>query len=122
MKPSKIRNRTVHHPSLSLRSSLVSSHLSKDLRETHHTRSIRVVSGDAVDIVRGEFRGASGKIDKVNPARGVTISGIKGEKTAGEKFDIYIHPSNLRVSSLNMDDKRRADRLNTLHSSGKELK
>ena len=30
---------------------------------------------------------------------------------AGEKFDVYIHPSNLLVTALNMDDKRRSKRI-----------
>lgn len=111
MKPSKIRNRTMHHPSLALRSKLMSSHLSKDLRKTHHTRSVRVVTGDSVTVLRGEYRSVSGKVDKVDPSRGVTIGGIKMEKVAGEKLDIYIRPSNLLVTALNLDDKRRASKM-----------
>ena len=111
MKPSKIRNRTIHHPSLSLRSKLMASHLSKDLRGTHHTRSVRVVTGDSVTVLRGEYRSVSGKVDKVDPFRGVTIGGIKMEKPAGEKLDIYIQPSNLLVTALNLDDKRRAAKM-----------
>lgn len=111
MKPSKIRNRTMHHPSLALRSKLMSSHLSKDLRKTHDTRSVRVVVGDSVSIVRGTYRNTSGKVDKVDPVRGVVVGGIKEEKRAGEKFDIYINPSNLVVTSLNLDDKWRAAKI-----------
>ena len=111
MKPSKIRNRTMHHPSLALRSKLASSHLSKDLRKTHMRRSIRVVPGDMVSIYRGVYRGITGKVEKVEPGRGIAISGIKREKTEGKKIDIYIHPSNLQVTSLNTDDKWRAKKL-----------
>ena len=111
MKPSKIRNRTIHHPSLALRSKLMASHLSGDLRKTHHTRSVRIVSGDSVTVLRGEYRSVNGRVDKVEPSRGVTIGGIKMEKPAGEKLDIYIHPSNLLVTALNLDDKRRAAKM-----------
>lgn len=111
MKPSKIRNRTVHHPSLALRSKLMASHLSKDLRKAHNTRSVRVVVGDSVTIIRGTYRNTSGKVDKVNPVRGVAVGGIKEEKRAGEKFDVYINPSNLVVTSLNLDDKWRAAKI-----------
>lgn len=111
MKPSKIRNRTMHHPSYSLRSKLMSSHLTADLRKNHHIRSIRVVPGDSVRISRGEYRDITGKVDKVDPSKGVVISGTKKEKMAGEKFDVYIHPSNLLVTALNMDDKRRSKRI-----------
>ena len=111
MKPSKIRNRTMHNPSLALRSKLMSSHLSKELREAHGRRSVRVVPGDSVIVMRGIYRDATGKIDKVDPARGVVIGGIKEEKRAGEKFDVYINPSNILVTSLNLDDKWRASKI-----------
>jgi len=42
---------------------------------------------------------------------GVSIEGIKKEKTKGEKFDIYIHTSNLIVTSLNTGDKWRMAKL-----------
>lgn len=111
MKPSKIRNRTMHNPSYSLRSKLMASHLTADLRKNNHIRSIRVVPGDSVKITRGEYRDVTGKVDKVDPSKGVVISGTKKEKMAGEKFDVYIHPSNLLVTALNMDDKRRSKRI-----------
>ena len=111
MKPSKIRNRTVHHPSLALRSKLMSSHLSKDLRKTYGTRSVRVVPGDSVTVMRGTYRNTSGKVDKVNPVRGVVVGGMKEEKPAGEKYDVYLTPSNLLVTSLNLDDKWRAAKI-----------
>lgn len=137
MKPSKIRNRTMHHPSLALRSKLMASHLSRDLRKTHHTRSVRVVAGDSVTVLRGEYRSVNGRVDKVDPSRGVTIGGIKMEKPAGEKLDIYIHPSNLLVTALNLDDKRRAakmkghkakskdaspERMGEIHPAGQSIK
>lgn len=111
MKPSKIRNRTIHHPSHVLRSKLMSSHLSADLRKNHHIRSIRVVPGDSVKITRGEYRDVTGKVDKVDPSKGVVISGTKKEKMAGQKFDVYIHPSNLLVTALNTDDKWRTKKI-----------
>ncbi len=111
MKPSKIRNRTIHHPSHTLRSKMMSSHLSADLRKNHHTRSIRVVPGDSVKIARGEYRDVTGKVDKVDPSKGVVISGTKKEKMAGQKFDVYIHPSNLLVTALNTDDKWRTKKI-----------
>jgi len=39
------------------------------------------------------------------------MDGIKKEKTKGDKFDIYIHTSNLVVTSLNTGDKWRIARL-----------
>ena len=41
----------------------------------------------------------------------ITIEGIKKEKTKGDKFDVFIHPSNVLVTGINSDDKWRIDRL-----------
>ena len=101
----------MHNPSYSLRSKLMASHLTADLRKNHHIRSIRVVPGDSVKITRGEYRDVTGKVDKVDPSKGVVISGTKKEKMAGEKFDVYVHPSNLLVTALNMDDKWRSKKI-----------
>ena len=67
---------------------------------------------DTLKIVRGEFKGVDGKIGKVSPQKNsVTIEGIKKEKTKGEKFDVYIHTSNLLVTSLNTENKWRMAKL-----------
>ena len=111
MKPSKIRNRTIHKPTVSMRSKLMVSHLNKDLRKTYGQRSIRVVPGDSVLIRRGIYQTITGKVEKVDPHRGVAISGIQKEKTEGKKIDIYIHPSNIEITALNTDDKWRTKKL-----------
>ena len=41
----------------------------------------------------------------------VAIEGVKKEKTKGDKFDVYIHTSNLVVTSLNTSDKWRMAKL-----------
>ena len=111
MKPSKVRNRTIHNAPLSLRSRSMSSHLSGQLRKTYGHRSIRVIPGDSVSINRGVYKNIDGKVEKVKPHLGVVISGVQKQKAEGKKIDVYIHPSNLLVTSLNLDDKWRAKKL-----------
>ena len=41
----------------------------------------------------------------------VKIDGVKKEKTKGDKFDVYIHTSNLVITSLNSSDKWRMAKL-----------
>jgi large subunit ribosomal protein L24 len=90
------------------RSKQLGSALSKDLHKKYGKRSIRVVEGDNVKIVRGEYKGVDGKISKISTQKStVAIEGIKKEKTKGDKFDVYIHTSNLLVTSLNSEDKWR---------------
>ncbi len=94
------------------RSKQLGSLLSKDLQKKYGKRSIRVNEGDSIKIVRGEFKGEDGKIAKVSPQKNsVTIEGIKKEKTKGDKFDVYIHTSNLLVTSLNSENRWRIAKL-----------
>jgi large subunit ribosomal protein L24 len=86
--------------------------LSKDLHKKYGKRSVRIVTGDNVTILRGEFKGVDGKITKISTQKlSVAIDGVKKEKTKGEKFDVYIHTSNLVVTSLNSSDKWRMAKL-----------
>ena len=53
-----------------------------------------------------------GKITKVSSADGgLTIEGVKKEKLKGEKYDVFIHTSNIIVTALNTDDKWRINKL-----------
>lgn len=95
-----------------LLSKQLGSHLAKDLKEKHNCSSMRVVEGDSVKVLRGEFKGIEGKVTKVSTEkRGIAIEGIKREKLKGGNVDIYIHPSNVVITSLNLEDKWRVNRL-----------
>ena len=73
---------------------------------------MRVIEGDSVKVLRGEFKGIEGKVTKVSTEkRGIAIEGIKREKLKGGNVDIYIHPSNVVITSLNLEDKWRVNRL-----------
>ena len=112
MKPSKMRNKMIYRATFQTRSKQLGSALSKELHKKYGKRSVRVNEGDSIKIVRGEFKGVDGKIAKVSPQKNsVTIEGVKKEKTKGEKFDVYIHTSNLLVTSLNTENKWRIAKL-----------
>ena len=112
MKPSKMRNKMIYQATFQTRSKQLGSALSKDLQKKYGKRSVRVNEGDSIKIVRGEFKGVDGKIAKVSPQKNsVTIEGIKKEKTKGDKFDVYIHTSNLLVTSLNSENRWRIAKL-----------
>ena len=97
---------------LQTRSKQMGSALSKDLQKKYGKKSARVVEGDSVTILRGEFKGVDGKISNISTQKSsVAIDGIKKEKTKGDKFDVYIHTSNLVITSLNSEDKWRMAKL-----------
>ncbi|NND85864.1 MAG: 50S ribosomal protein L24 [Nitrosopumilus sp.] len=112
MKPTKMRNNQIYQATFQTRSKQLGSALSKDLHKKYGKRSVRVIEGDSIKIVRGEFKGVEGKVAKVSTEKSsVAIEGVKKEKTKGEKFDVYIHTSNLVITSLNTDDKLRVSKL-----------
>ena len=102
----------IYRATYTTKSKQLGSALSKDLHKKYGKRSVRVIEGDSIRIVRGEYKGVDGKISTISTQKNsVSIEGIKKEKTKGDKFDVYIHTSNLVVTSLNTGDKWRMARL-----------
>ena len=112
VKPTKMRNRMIFQATMQTRSKQLGANLSKDLQKKYGKKSARVVEGDSVTILRGEFKGVDGKVSNISTQKSsVAIEGVKKEKTKGDKFDVYIHTSNLVITSLNTDDKWRMAKL-----------
>ena len=102
----------MYRATFNVKNKQLTSPLSEELKKKYSRKNVRVVEGDSVKIVRGEFKGVDGKISEVSTQKNsVAIEGIKKEKTKGEKFDVYIHTSNLLVTGLNTDDKWRIKKL-----------
>ena len=112
MKPTKVRNYQIYRATMATRSKQLGSPLSKELQEKYGKRSMRVVLGDTVKVMRGEYRGVDGKISKVSIAdNSVAIEGVKKEKSKGEKFDVLIRSTNVVITNLNLDDHWRKTKL-----------
>ncbi len=112
MKPTKMRNQMIYRASHVTRSKQVSSPLSKELKKKFSKKSVRVIEGDSIKIIRGEFKGVDVKISKISVQKSsLAIEGVKKEKTKGEKFDVFVHSSNVIVTGLNSDDKWRVSKL-----------
>ena len=112
MKPTKMRNKQMYYATMQTASSQLSGMLSKNLRKKYGKRSVRIVEGDSVKVVRGEFNGVDGKVTKVSSSNeGLTIEGVQKEKLKGEKYDVYVNTSNIEVTALNTDDKWRINKL-----------
>ncbi|MCH8833115.1 MAG: 50S ribosomal protein L24 [Thaumarchaeota archaeon] len=112
MKPTKVRNYQIYRATMAIRSKQLGSPLSKDLQKKYGKRSMRVILGDTVKVMRGEYRGVDGKISKVSIAdNSVAIEGVKKEKSKGEKFDVLIRSTNVVITNLNLDDHWRKTKL-----------
>lgn len=103
--------RLLHSP-IHLRDRMVSSTLSDNLREQYNARSCRVIKGDSVKVVRGEYSGIEGKVERVNTKKGsLSIEGIQREKVKGGNVKVQIHSSNVIIMSLNLEDKYRQKKI-----------
>jgi large subunit ribosomal protein L26e len=88
---------------------MMSSHLSKDLKDKYQVRSIPIRKGDQVKIVRGHFKSREGKVQTVyRRRRCIYIEKIVREKSNGQQSQIPIHPSNCIVTALKLDKDRKA--------------
>lgn len=98
--PRKQRKYLANAP-LHLRRKFVNINLSKDLRKKQKRRSIQVKKGDKVKIMRGKFRGETGKVLEVNLKKSmIIVEGIQAKKRDGSKVNIKLHPSNLQIIEL----------------------
>jgi large subunit ribosomal protein L24 len=86
----------------------MSSNIASALREQYGRRSLRPIKGDTIKVLRGEYSGIEGKIEKVNTKSGtLSIEGVQREKIRGGNVKVPIHASNVQVVSLKLDDKLR---------------
>lgn len=105
--PRKQRKYLARAP-IHIKRKLFSAHLSKELRKKHQRRSFTLRKGDTVKIMRGSFKGKTGKIDSLDSRRRkVSIEGIQRAKRDGTKVNIFFDSSNLQIQELNLDDKER---------------
>jgi len=108
MKPTKIRNKKIYRAMNQTVSRQICATLSKDLRKKYPRRSARIMIDDTVKVMRGEYKGLTGKVAKISTeSNSIAIEGNKKEKLKGEKVDVYIHSTNMVITSLNTDDKWR---------------
>src|SRR5919199_1372725 len=91
------------------RDRMIGARLDDALRSQYRPRNIRVVEGDTVKVMRGEYKGVEGKVEKINTERGtLQIEGISREKIKGGQVKVAIHSSNVMVTVLNLSDKYRS--------------
>ena len=94
------------------RDKMVGAMLEDSLRKQYGTKNVRVVKGDSVRVMRGEYKGVEGKVDKVNTEHATFhIEGIQREKIRGGQVKVPIHSSNVMVIGLNLDDDHRSSKL-----------
>jgi large subunit ribosomal protein L24 len=111
IKPRK-QHYMLHNAPLHTKRKWISSHLAENLLLKYDRRSLPVVKGDTVKIMRGSFRGHEDKISKVNVKdQTVEIEGVTVTTAKGTKIAKPIHASTLLITKLNVTDKWRRQKL-----------
>lgn len=88
------------------------THLSKELRKKYSKRAIRLRTGDIVKVLRGQFRGKTGKVERLNLKKSKAyVENIQQIRKDGTKSFYPINPSNLMITSLDLVDKKRKNKL-----------
>jgi len=93
---------------LHLRTNLVSSHLDKPLREKYKKRAMPLRTGDKVKVMTGSNKKKIGKVIRIDKKKyKIYIEGVEIQKKSGEKVFLAIDPSNVMITELNLEDKKR---------------
>ena len=108
---------------LHLRHKIMSSNLSKELRKKYSRKSFPVRKGDNVKVMRGKFKGKSGKISNVDRQKiRVSVENLQTQKKDGTKVNVYFNTSNLQIQELSLEDKKREASLRKGKNVPKETK
>ena len=105
--PRKQRRRVYNAP-MHERKNLMKCRLDEFLQEEYGLRSLVVKTGDLVKIMRGQFRDTEGKVTAVNYKKiRVFTDSATLTKADGKEAAVPIHPSNLLLVKLELDDERK---------------
>ncbi len=98
----------LHNAPLHLRGKIMAATLSSELRSRYGTRSMPIRVGDKVKIMRGDFKGKEGKVMEIDlNGYEIHIEGVTHKKTDGTEVYYPVHPSNVMIVDLNLDDEKR---------------
>jgi len=104
----KVQRKAFYNAPLHLRHKLASAHLSRELRDKLGIRSLPVVVGDRVMIMKGDHKGKTGKVVEVDlKGLWVKVEGITRKKADGTEVLVKFRPWNLLILDLNLKDKWR---------------
>jgi large subunit ribosomal protein L24 len=111
IQPRKSRKAMYDAP-VHVRRATLAAHLSEDLLLKYNRRSTTVRKGDTVKILRGEFRGTTGKVLAVDTrAQRITVEGATVRTAKHAEKAKPIHPSNVVLTKLDLSDPLRRRKL-----------
>ncbi|MFH1403908.1 MAG: 50S ribosomal protein L24 [Candidatus Altiarchaeota archaeon] len=95
---------------LNVRRKMMSSPLSKELKEKYNRNSIPLRKGDSVKVMRGSFKGVNGQVTRVDLKKyKVYVEGVTMKKADGTDVEKSLNPSNVMITELFLEDKKRRE-------------
>ena len=102
------QRRLLHQAPNHVRHKLMAAHLSEELRKQYPFRSLPVRVGDVVTVMRGDHKGHTGKVIRLDHKKyRIYIEGLIKKRADGSEVPIPIHPSKVQIIKLNLDDEWR---------------
>ena len=90
------------------RSKMIAAPLSRELREKYDNKSIPVRKKDIVKVTRGNFKGVTGEVLRVDLDKyKIYVDGVKISKSDSTNVERAIDPSNVIVTDIFLEDKKR---------------
>lgn len=97
--------------------------LDKELRKKYGIRTLGVVKGDTVKVMRGQFKNTVEKVAKVDYKKlRLHIENVTVKKADGKLKPYPVHPSNVMIVKLNLTDPKRRAKLKEEAPPQEELK
>ena len=105
--PRKQRRKLYNSP-LHANKNRLKCRLDEFLQEEYGLRSLVIKTGDLVKIMRGQFRDTEGKVVRVDYKDvQVFLDNATVTKADGKEVNVPVHPSNLMIVKLELDDERK---------------
>lgn len=112
------RDAPLHHSQ-----KFLSAHLASSVRQKVGSRSIPVREGDKVEMMRGDYSGETGIVDRIDSEeKKIYIDGIERETVGGSETKIPVSPSNVKITKLNLDDGKRLEKYSVSEEEQEDIR
>ena len=109
VKPRKQR-KYIYEAPLHIRGKFMNVHLSEELSKKLGKRSVRIRKEDKVKVVKGQFKGKTGKVERLDMKKArAYIAGVDYQKKDGTKIKYPVAVANLMIIDLDTADKKRQE-------------
>ncbi|MEZ0248220.1 MAG: 50S ribosomal protein L24 [Thermoproteus sp.] len=104
------QRKALYEAPLHLRRKLLTAKLAPDLRRKLGVTRLPIRVGDTVMIMRGDFKGVTGKVVRVDLKRvRIYVENATRTNSRGETIYYPVHPSKVMITNLDTSDKRRQE-------------